>query len=46
MKTNGSLSNKHRREWEQNDAQLDGNKQFNPDDIRHTAKCPRTTNVA
>ena len=39
MKTNGSLSAKHRREWEMQDAQL-GNQQFNPDDIRHTAKCP------
>lgn len=39
MKTNGSLSAKHRREWEMQDVQL-GNKQFNPDDIRHTAKCP------
>ena len=39
MKSNGSLSAKHRREWEMQDANL-GNKQFNPDDIRHTAKCP------
>ena len=30
MKTNGSISNKHRREWEMQDAQL-GNKQFNED---------------
>ena len=39
---------KHRRDMKWNkmqDAQL-GNKQFNPDDIRHTAKCPALTNVA
>ena len=40
MKTNGSLSNKHKREWEQNDVMQDGFQSFKPDDNRHTAKCP------
>ena len=40
MKTNGSLSNKHKREWEQNDVIQDGFQSFKPDDNRHTAKCP------
>ena len=46
MKTNGSLSNKHKREWEQNDVIQDGFQSFKPDDNRHTAKCPSTSNVA